>query len=111
MSVTVTQSLTPSNESAPPFFPAADQVAPEIVPVWPRPEMSARVVPLPASKEYAAISADGGGPVEKLAVYVVAEAGAVMACVWAPPSDQEANVYDGRRGSAARALTWCLSSR
>ncbi len=56
--------------------------------------MSASVVPLPASKEYAATSADGGGPVEKLAVYVVAEAGAMMVCVWAPPSDQDVNVYD-----------------
>ncbi len=49
---------------------------------------------VPASKEYAAISADGGGPVEKFAVYVVAEAGATIVCVWAPPLDQDENVYD-----------------
>ena len=49
-SATVTQSSTPSNKSAPPFLPAADQVAPEIVPVWPLPVASASVEPVPASK-------------------------------------------------------------
>ncbi len=33
VSATVTMSLTPSNESAPPFLPAVDQTAPAIVPV------------------------------------------------------------------------------
>ena len=50
VSGTVTQSFTPSNVSAPPFLPAA-HVAPEIVPVLARPELSARVVPVPASNE------------------------------------------------------------
>ncbi len=27
-------------------------------------------------------------------MYVVAEAGATMVCVWAPPSDQDENAYD-----------------
>src|SRR4029453_9840481 len=62
-SATVTQSVTPSNESAPPFFPAADHVAPEIVPVCPLPVASAAVVPVPASKDQAATRPDGGGGV------------------------------------------------
>ena len=49
-SATVTQSLTPSNDNAPPYFPPVVQAAPEIVPVFPFPERSARVVPEPASK-------------------------------------------------------------
>ena len=43
-----TESLTPSKLSARPFLPFV-HVAPEIVPVLARPELSARVVPLPAS--------------------------------------------------------------
>ena len=46
-SVMVTQSLTPSNVSAPPYFPEPVQVAPEIVPVCPLPDASATVDPEP----------------------------------------------------------------
>ena len=49
-SATVTQSLTPSKDRALPNFPCVLQVAPEIVPVRPLPEVSATVVPLPALK-------------------------------------------------------------
>ena len=49
-----TKSFTPSNESAEPVFAVVVQVAPEIDAVLPCPEMSATVLPLPASKEYAA---------------------------------------------------------
>ena len=93
VSATVTQSLTPSNESAPPFLPAADQVAPEIVPACPRPEMSASVGPLPASKEYEATREGGAGKAANVAVYVAGAAGAVIVCVWAPPFDQDENPY------------------
>ena len=55
-SLTVTQSLTPSNDSALPYLPLVVQVAPEIVPLFPLPEVSASVEPLPASKLYAATS-------------------------------------------------------
>ena len=55
-SLTVTQSLTPSNDSALPYLPLVVQVAPEIVPVFPLPEVSASVEPVPASKLYAATS-------------------------------------------------------
>ena len=42
--------------------PWADHVAPLMVPLFPVPEMSARVEPEPASKEYAATRpAEGGG--------------------------------------------------
>jgi hypothetical protein len=43
-------------ESALPYFPAAVQVAPEIVPVLPFPDASLMVGPEPSSKEYAAVS-------------------------------------------------------
>ena len=49
-SAIVTQSLTPSNESALPVLPAA-QVGPESVPVLAEPELSAAELPEPASKE------------------------------------------------------------
>ena len=47
---TVTQSFTPSNESALPNRPWVVHVAPEMVPVLPAPARFARVVPEPASK-------------------------------------------------------------
>src|SRR4051794_6963503 len=50
----LTIARVPLNERAEPNFPAADQVAPEIVPLLPVPEASAAVVPEPASKAYAA---------------------------------------------------------
>src|SRR5688572_24160439 len=59
---TVTQSLTPSNDSAPPFLPAAACVAPEMVPVKLLPEASAVVVPLVSLKPYAATSPAIGAP-------------------------------------------------
>ena len=54
VSAIVTQSLTPSNESAPFFLPAVVQVAPEIAPSLPLPDASASEAPEPASNEYAA---------------------------------------------------------
>src|SRR5262245_18489923 len=51
---TVTQLLTPSNERAPPKRPDLTHVAPEIVPVFPLPDESFTVVPLPSLKLYAA---------------------------------------------------------
>ncbi len=50
-SAIVTQSLTPSNDSAFPFLPAVVQVGPESVPLLAEPELSATDVPEPASKE------------------------------------------------------------
>ena len=47
-SATVTQSFTPSNDSAPPDWPPVTQDAPEIVPVCP-PTVLAAVVPDPSS--------------------------------------------------------------
>ena len=50
-SATVTESLTPSKESAPPYLPAAAQVGPFVsVPLLPKPEASGAEVPLPSSK-------------------------------------------------------------
>ena len=49
-SATVTQSLTPSNESALPLRPAVVQAAPESVPRWPVPVASAVEGPAPSSK-------------------------------------------------------------
>src|SRR6476619_5188449 len=53
-SATVTQSLTPSNERAPPYLPVV-QVAPEIVPVIP-PTVLFTVVPVPSLNPNAATS-------------------------------------------------------
>src|SRR5688572_25423739 len=53
-SATVTQSLTPSNDRALPLCPAVVQVAPEIVPAGPLPDLSAVVVPAPSSNPKAA---------------------------------------------------------
>src|SRR5688572_26886194 len=71
-SAMVTQSLTPSNESAPPFLPVADHVAPVIVPVCPLPVASAAVGPVPASNDQAATSPVGGGVVLLSTVTVTA---------------------------------------
>ena len=61
-SATVTQSLRPSNVSAPPARPAVVRVAPEIVPGLPAPDASVAVGPDTSSKPYAATSpAEGGG--------------------------------------------------
>ena len=53
-SATVTQSLTPSNDSAPPERPAAVRVAPRSCPVLPEPDASATVGPDASSNPYAA---------------------------------------------------------
>src|SRR4051794_16251109 len=55
---TVTQALVPLNESAFPYLPVV-QVALLSVPVLPLPDESAVVVPLPASKPYAATAPVG----------------------------------------------------
>ena len=60
-SATVTQLEEPLNDNAPPNLPATLHVAPLIVPLFPFPERSASVVPVPALKEYAATSPGGGG--------------------------------------------------
>src|SRR5919108_3344029 len=86
-----TESLTPSNDSAPAFFPAADHVGPLSVPVWPLPVTSWSVVPLPALKSYAATGLPGWGAVN-VAVSVWSVLGTVTVCVLAPPSDHDANV-------------------
>ena len=54
-SAIVTQSLTPSKERALPVLPVA-QVGPESEPLLPEPELSAAVLPEPASNEYAPTS-------------------------------------------------------
>src|SRR3954468_23902641 len=86
-----TESLTPSNESAPPFLPAALHVAPLIVPGWLWPVTSASVVPLPASKLYAATASTGGAAVN-VAFSVESALRTVTVCALAPPSDHEENV-------------------
>jgi hypothetical protein len=47
-SLTFTQSLTPSKDSAPPFLSAVVQVAPEIAPPFPFREASAVFEPAPS---------------------------------------------------------------
>src|SRR4051812_305507 len=74
LSGTLTRSLTPSNDSAPPNLPAVVQTAPEIVPGLLLPDRSATVVPPPASKLYAAARPVGGG-------------GATLLPVTVPPAD------------------------
>ena len=56
VSFTVTRLLVPLKESAFPYFPAVTHVAPEIVPVFPRPDASTTAEPAPSSKPYAATS-------------------------------------------------------
>jgi hypothetical protein len=51
-----TRALLPLKTSAFPYFPAVVQVAFAIVPVFPFPEESATVVPVPSLNEYAATS-------------------------------------------------------
>src|SRR6266850_5421998 len=53
-----TRSLVPSKVSAEPYFPAAVQVGPKIVPVFPLPEASRTVVPAPSLNAYAATGPD-----------------------------------------------------
>src|SRR5918995_2373242 len=64
---TLTYALLPLNESAPPYLPAADQVAFVSVPVLPVPDWSTAVVPLPASSPQAPTS-PGSGPLGTTAV-------------------------------------------
>src|SRR5581483_9236999 len=71
--------LVPLKKSALPNRPAAVQVAPVIVPVFPLPEASDTVVPLPSSKPYAAT---GLTEVPALAVMVTTPDDA-----WFVPSD------------------------
>src|SRR3954470_3687537 len=61
LSATVTQSLMPSNVRAEPNLPAAVRVAPEIVPLFPRPEPSVTDVPLVSSKPQAPTGPVPGG--------------------------------------------------
>src|SRR5712692_5062679 len=53
-SLMFTRALLPLKTSALPYFPAVVQVAFAIVPVFPFPEESATVVPVPSLNEYAA---------------------------------------------------------
>ena len=89
-SATVTQSSTPSNDSARPKRPSATRVAPLTVPWLPRPDASATCAPFASSKLQAPTSPGGPPCATYVARYVAAVAGAVSACVWAPPSDQPA---------------------
>src|SRR3954468_18172576 len=61
LSGTVTTSLTPSNESAPPNLPAVVRVAPEIVPALPRPDASVTCRPTASLNPYAATRPGGAG--------------------------------------------------
>src|SRR5688572_25295099 len=60
VSGTLTHAELPLNERAPPYFPAVVQVASVRVPVFPVPEASAVVVPVPSLNEYAATKPDVG---------------------------------------------------
>src|SRR2546427_391193 len=55
----VTCAPVPLNTSARPYLPEAVHVAPLIVPVFPLPEASATVVPVPSLNEYAATRLEG----------------------------------------------------
>ena len=50
----LTRAFVPLKESAPPYFPDADHVVFDVVPLFPVPEASLTVVPLPSLNEYAA---------------------------------------------------------
>jgi hypothetical protein len=54
VSGTLTTAELPLNDSAPPYLPAAVQVAFAMLPAFPDPDASATVVPLPSLKAYAA---------------------------------------------------------
>ena len=95
VSVTVTQSLTPSNESAPPFFPAAG------------PGRAGDRAGMAAARDVRERGAAAGvegvrgdqrgrrGPRREVrGVRRRRTPGAVIVCVCAPPSDQDENVYD-----------------
>src|SRR5918996_3067462 len=56
LSETVTHAFVPLNESAPLNLPPVTQVAPESVPVLPRPDWSPAVVPEPSSNAHAPTS-------------------------------------------------------
>ena len=58
---TVTQSLIPSKVRADPILPAVVRVAPEIVPLLPRPEASVAAGPLASSKPQAPTGPVPGG--------------------------------------------------
>src|SRR5262245_18195053 len=88
-SAIVTRSLTPSNDRAPPYFPAVDQVAPEMVPLLPNPEVSFTVGPLPSLKPRASTS-----PVAVAALLTVT--GTPADVVWLPAASRATadRVYD-----------------
>ncbi len=77
-SFTVTDELVPLKDNAPPNFPVFVQPPTLTVPLFPFPEVSRAMVPVPSSKPYTAT-----GPVETLAV-VIAMA---VAAVWFVPSE------------------------
>jgi hypothetical protein len=64
----VTRALVPLNANPLPYLPEAVHVAPLIVPVFPFPEASATVAPVPSLKEYAATSPVEGGAFEVVAL-------------------------------------------
>src|SRR5579871_6143999 len=68
-SLIVTQALLPLNTSAFPYFPAVVQVAFAIVPVFPFPDASVTVLPVPSLNEYAATNPETNVPVVALAVF------------------------------------------
>src|SRR5260221_13343259 len=77
---TVTQLLTPSNDSAPPNLPLVVHVGPFSVPVLPPPDASAVVVPAPSLNVYAATR-----PLGTVQVFnTVTDTTALVACRPAP---------------------------
>src|SRR4051812_14654574 len=73
LSATVTMPLLPLNDAALPDLPAVLHVTPPLsVPVFDWPEMSAVVVPVPSSNEYAATRPAGKPPPELLIVTLTA---------------------------------------
>src|SRR5262245_13764031 len=70
----VTQSFTPSNDNVPPYRPAAVQVAPDTVPLFPVPDMSAVVAPDPSLNPRASTS-----PVETVLLMVTGTPADVVA--------------------------------
>src|SRR5260370_742754 len=93
-----TRALVPLKTSALPYFPAVVQVAFAIVPVFPFPEESATVVPVPSLNEYAATNPEIGLPIR------VASLAVLLAVLTSPPPDTVA-VLVTLAGAAAATFT------
>jgi hypothetical protein len=64
----LTRLLTPLKSNALPYLPEGVHVAPLIVPVFPLPDASATVVPVPSLKLYAATNPVEGGALDVVVV-------------------------------------------